>query len=88
MSFIKPTFIFGLFSFLLCSCGWRKVSKKWFSAIPQNEITPYYTGVCQDSGFQIYTSAMADFIQMQMKNKKKNMPKHVVEEQKIRELTI
>ena len=71
MSFIKSTIIFGILSLLLCSCEWREGSEKWFEATPQSEITSYYTGICQEFGFQIDTSAMAECIQTQINKQKK-----------------
>ena len=60
-----------LFSFSLCSCDWRQGSEKWFEATPQSEIMSYYTGICQEFGFQIDTSAMAECIQTQINKQKK-----------------
>ncbi len=74
MSCIKTTLIFGLLSFLICSCEWRQGSEKWFSATPQSEITSYYTGVCQEFGFQVGTSAMAECIRTQINQQKEEHP--------------
>ena len=71
MSFIKSTIIFGILSILLCSCEWREGSERWFESTPQSEITSYYTGVCRKLGFLIDTSAMAECIQTQINEQKK-----------------
>ena len=71
MSRIKSSLISVLFSSSLCSCDWRQGSEKWFEATPQNEIISYYTGICQEFGFQIGTSPMAECIQVQINNQKK-----------------
>ena len=71
MSLFKSTLFLGIFSPLLCSCEWREGSERWFASTSQSEITSYYTGVCRELGFLIYTSAMAECIQTQINKQKK-----------------
>ena len=90
MSFIKSTIIFGILSILLCSCEWREGSERWFASNPQSEITSYYTGVCRELGFLIYTSAMAECIQTQINKQKKEYAQSRAkraENQKIEDMT-
>ena len=66
---------------------WREGCERWFTSTPQSEITFFYTGVGRELGGMVDTSVMAECIQTQI-NKKKNALKHVLNEQKIRKLTI